>query len=226
MSNEVFGAFKELLREAGKVLEQNTSLDFGLSNKSDGESVVSQQPQVSKKVEISDVVLADEYTERRTIFGKVKFKHAKPTCIWDSNDNFGSDLDTTMFYSENGVEVDPEIYHNTKSHIEFIFDVDDKSDSSLREQYNRYYGITTLNIESVDRGVFKKHVNAEDSKMYFESYVMFYETKREDGSPLELTYSVQLILYKNECSQEQLNRMASEYQGIIDSFEVVSFVTD
>lgn len=222
MKEDVFGAFKDLLKEVGKVLEQNTNLDFGLSNKSEG----GQQPQISKKIELSNVALADEYTERRAIFGRVKFKHAKPTYIWDSNDSFGSDLDTAMFYSEGGVEVDPEVYYNTKSHIEFTYDVDDKSDSCLKEQYNRYYGITDLTIESVDRGVFKKHVKAEDSKIYFESYTMFYDAKNDDGSTRELTYSVQLILYKNEYSKEELNRMASEYQGIIDSFEVVSFVVD
>lgn len=222
MSKDVLNVLKNILKKSAEVLEQNTNLDLGLS-KERNNNETDNSYETLKRVEISKVDLAASYTERGFIFGKGKFKYANPTYLWDSNDNFGSDLDTVLFYSKNGVAIEPDIYSNIKSHIQFIYDVDDKTDGDLNSQYNRFYGITNLKIEDINNGVFKKHLHAEDSNVYFESYVMEYASKSSDGSILNLTYSIQLILYKNEYSLEELNRLASEYHGIIDTFEVVSF---
>lgn len=76
MSNDIFGAFKDLLKESAKVLEQNTSLDFGLTNKN-GDSYSSVNVQ-DKNIVISDLIANDFYNE--IIRGrKVRFKLANPT---------------------------------------------------------------------------------------------------------------------------------------------------
>ncbi len=94
MSNDIFGAFKDLLKKSAKVLEQNTSLDFGLTNKN-GDSYSSVNVQ-DKNIVISDLIANDFYNEIIIRGRKVRFKLANPTLFRVDTDTGAAEADASL----------------------------------------------------------------------------------------------------------------------------------
>lgn len=175
----------------------------------------------SNKDEISDVNIAKDYTELEILGATVKFKKQEPTNYWDSQDNFGAgEIDTVYIPSQKGVEVPN--YYEQENTSGIIFQTSDDiitSKNSLINTYKTWDNID-IEVEDIEKGIFKRHINGESSKLYFESYCFTYEGDLE-GEKFDANYKIELRIYKDDYSTEQIDKLISEYHTIIDTFEII-----
>jgi len=171
--------------------------------------------------ENKEITENSKYTELEIFGAKVKFKLANPTYLWNSNDDFGAgEVDTVFIPSKNGEPVEDYFYVDNISGIMFQTSDDVlESTSSLKKIYKNAYGMD-LTVEQLEDDIFEKHLKGETSKIYFESYCFKYEGF-SDEDPSEVYYAIELMLYKNDYTQEEINKIIEEYHLIIDTFEFV-----
>lgn len=166
------------------------------------------------------VTLASEYTMLEIFGADVKFKLANPTYLWDSQDNFGAgEIDTVFIPSKDGKEVGN--YYDIENTSGVIFMTSDDvidSESNIKNNYKSWYNLD-VTIEDLNNQLFERHIKGEDSKVYFESYCFQYEGVYDGEDIGTIYYSIQLVLYKEDYTQEQINKIKAEYHAIIDTFE-------
>jgi len=174
----------------------------------------------NKMEEKSDVKIDKEYTELEILGAVAKFKKQEPTNYWDSEDNFGAlEIDTVYIPSENGVEVSNYYEHENVAGIIFESSGDViNNKTSVINTYKKWYGID-IQIEDIEKGIYKRHIKGESSEIYLEAYCFTYERDLE-GEKSVGYYKIELILYKDDYSAEQMDKLISEYQTIIDTLEI------
>lgn len=177
-------------------------------NQSDANENINQDNQATTNENISE-----NYTTIDSILlGKVKFKTHNPTYFWDSGEDFGSDIDTVFIVSENGVPV--EGYYEIENLSGIIFEYDDRffeSHDSVKKRLNNWYGISNLQITDLENNTFSRHIKGETNKLYLEAYCMEYN---------DIYYVIELNIYKNDYTQQEIDNIISEYHTIINTFEV------
>ena len=92
------------------------------------------------------------------------------------------------------------------------------SESNLKSTYQRWYGID-IEVNSIEKGIYKRHIKGESSNIYYEAYCFDYEGDFE-GEKSDVYYKIELIIYKNDYTKDEINKLISEYNTIIDSFKL------
>lgn len=168
----------------------------------------------------SDANVAKEYTELEIIGATARFKKQDPTNYWDCEDNFGAgEIDTVYIPSEGGKEVPN--YYDQENTSGIIFQTSDdvvSSESYIKTIYKRWDNID-VKVENINKGIFKKHITGESSELYYESYSFSYEGEY-DGEKFDVYYKIELRIYKNDYTKEEQSKLISEYNTIIDTFEI------
>jgi hypothetical protein len=174
----------------------------------------------NEKEEIKDVNIAKEYTELELLGRVAKFKLQNPTNYWNCEDDFGAgEIDAVYIPSKNGVEVPN--YYEKENISGVIFQTSDDvltSESNLKSTYQRWYGID-IEVNSIEKGIYKRHIKGESSSIYYEAYCFDYEGDFE-GEKSDVYYKIELIIYKNDYTKDEINKLISEYNTIIDSFKL------
>lgn len=212
MSNDIFGAFKDLLKESAKVLEQNTSLDFGLTNKTSNSSVVSQ----NNNIVVSELEASDTYTDVRILGRKARFKQANSTLFKLDTDTGSFEVDAALI----PIKAKGNLWEKgSQSHVSFS-NGGGISDDEIRSRHKMWYKIDGIMFENINNSSFTKHYKYEDRKLYCEGFCMYYEVNF-DGVIRQQPYEIYLILYKDEYPIEELNKLVSEFNLVIDTFELL-----
>lgn len=213
MSNDVFGTFKELLKESAKVLEQNTSLDFGLTNKNSNSSVSVQD----KNVVITELNASDSYNEIRIRGRKVKFKLANPTLFRIDTDTGAFEVDASLI----PIKARGNLWEKgSQSHISFS-NGGGISDEEIRDHHKMWYKIDGLAFDTINNGPFTKHYKYEDTQLYCEGFCMYYDANFDGEIERNAPYELYFILYKDEYPMEEINKLVSEFHLVIDTFELL-----
>lgn len=196
------------------------SLGFATGCNSDKKDVKNEETNNSKTEE--NVVAADEYTELEIFGANVKFKLANPTYLWNCEDNFGAgEIDTVFIPSKNGEAVEDYYDAENISGVHFITTDDGvSSESSLKSTYKRWYGVD-LTVEDMEEDLYTRHLKGESSEVYFESYSFEYEGVYDGEDLGTIYYSIQLVIYKDDYTQEEIDKVIAEYHTIIDTLEFV-----
>lgn len=168
-----------------------------------------------EKQHITDAIISEDYTEIDAVLldKKIKFKTHNPTNFWDSEDDFGSDIDTVFIVSKNGEPI--EDYYAIENISGIIFEYDSRffdSHSSVKKMLNNWYGVTNLEITDLENNIFSRHIKGETDDFYLEVYCMKYDGK---------SYIIELDVYKDDYSVEELEYIISEYNTIIETLEVL-----
>lgn len=163
---------------------------------------------------ITNENISDNYTTIDSLFlGKVKFKTNNPTFFWNSNDDFASDIDTVFIVSKNGVPI--ENYYEIENLSGIIFEYDYRffeSHDSVKKRINSWHGITNLQITDLENSIFSRYIKGETNEFYLEIYCM----KHND-----IYYAIELNIYKNNYTQNEIDNIISEYHTIINTFEIL-----
>lgn len=157
--------------------------------------------------------VSNNYAEIDALFDKkIRFKTHNPTNFWDSEDDFGSDIDTVFIVSKNGEPV--EDYYAIENLSGIIFEYDSRlfdSHSSVKEKISNWHGVKNPEITDLENSIFSRHIKGENENFYLEIYCMKY-----DG----IYYAIELNVYKDDYSEEELANIISEYNTIIKTLEV------
>ena len=157
---------------------------------------------------------SQSYTEIEALFGRrIRFKTYEPTYFWDSDDDFGSDIDTVFIVSKGGKKV--ENYHDIESLSAIIFEYDSRffdEQDEVKERLKGLFDIENLQIEELDSSIFKRHIKGETSEIYVEVYCLEYEG---------IYYAIELDLYKNDYSVLERDNIIEEYHNIINTLEII-----
>ena len=158
--------------------------------------------------------ISDSYTTiESSAFNKIRFKTHNPTFFWNSEDDFGSDIDTTFVVSKGGEPV--ENYYDIEELSVMVFGYDNRhfsSSDTVKKLYKYWYGITELQINYLENNIFSKHIKGETDKIYVETYCMIYN---------DIPYAVVLRVYKKDYTQNELKRIISEFHTIINTLEIL-----
>ena len=175
----------------------------------------------NEKEAIKDVNIAKEYTTIELLGKNAKFKVQSPTNYWNCEDDFGAgEIDAVYIPSKNGVEVPN--YYEKENISGVIFQISDDvltSESNLKSTYKRWYGID-IEVTNIEKGIYQKHIKGQSSSIYYEAYCFDYEGDF-DGEKSDVYYKIELIIYKDDYSSNEINKLISEYNTIIDSFELM-----
>lgn len=145
---------------------------------------------------------------------RVKFKLSDPTNFWNSGDDFGAmEVDTVFIVSKNGEPI--EDYNDIEELSGIIFMVEDRyfeSVESIQSRISEWYDLSDVEVEDLSSSIFKRHIKGENSSFYYETYCLEYEGDR---------YTIELNVYKNNYSADEIKNIIEEYHGIISSLEFV-----
>ena len=170
-------------------------------------------------------VSSNQYTILDILGAKIKFKQGNPTNLWNCECSFGAgEIDTVFIISKNGVEMD-EYDDDTSGVIFQTSDISVASESSLKNSYKKYYGLDII-VEKTNVGPFKRHVQGENSKYYFESYSLKYDGYFNDIDPIDdepsdVYYSIELFIYKDNYDSKMIKNVIDEYHNIINTLEFI-----
>lgn len=173
-----------------------------------------------KEEQNTDIVQNSEYTELEIFGATAYFKQHNPTNYWDCDDDFGAgEINTVFIPSENGVIV--ENYYD-KEKISGIFFYETENIISDKEtiiaKHKRWYGVD-VTVQNIDKNLFKKYIKGESQNVYLESYNFQYEGDY-DGEKFDVYYTIELLIYKKDYTEEQIDKLISEYNTIIDTFKL------
>ena len=169
------------------------------------------------------VVASTEYTELEIFGAKLKFKLANPTYLWNSEDDFGAgEVDTVFIPSENGEKV--EDYFEAVNTSGVIFEVSDyttRSETAIKKDLKEWYNLDAI-VENINHNLYQKHIQGENSKLYYESYLFSYKGKYDGESIGDIDYKIQLQIYKNDYTKEEIDKVVKEFHIMIDTLEIIN----
>ncbi len=176
-----------------------------VDKKNDNQNSVSNNESISEDYTIIDTLM---------VMGrKIKFKTHTSTYFWNSNDNFGAgEIDTVFFVSKNGLPI--QNYYEIEKISGIIFQNDSRffnSQDSVKKLFVEWHGITDLQIEELKDNIFSRHIKGETDELYVEIYCMKYNN---------IYYAIELDVYKNNYSKEEIDNIISEYYTIINTLEI------
>lgn len=213
MSNDVFGVFKELLKESAKVLEQNTDLDFGLTNKDSNSNVGG----TDNIVVISELSASDSFNEVIIRGRKVRFKLANPTLFRVDTDTGAFEVDVALI----PIETKGNLWEKgSQSHVSFS-NGGGISDDEIKSRHKMWNKIDGILFDTINNGPFTKHYKYEDSQLYCEGFCMYYDANFDGEIEKNAPYEIYFILYKDEYPMEEINKLVSEFHLVINTFELL-----
>lgn len=169
----------------------------------------------------SGIIPADDYVELEIVGANVIFKYANPTYFWNTEDSFGAgEIDFVLIPSLNGEPI--ENYYEQERVSGVFFQTSDNlvmSDEDLKNEYISRYGVE-LQIENITHNIFKKHLKGETSEVYLESCCLSYDSNF-DGEISSVYYAIELLIYKNDYTEEEMNKLIDEYHIIINTFNFI-----
>ena len=190
----------------------NTLINNGIS--SFKQSINNNMYQQLTNSSITNQNIADNFTTINSAqLEKIRFKTYNPTYFWNSNDDFGSDIDTVFIVSKNGVSVNN--YYEITNLSGIIFEYDSRyfgSHDSVKKRINELYGISNLQIKDFENNILSRHIKGETNEFYLEIYCI----KHND-----VYYAIELNVYKNNYTKNELNFIISEYHTIINTLEIL-----
>ena len=123
----------------------------------------------------TSIVASEDYTTQNIYNKTLKYKKANPTSLWDCDDNFGAgEIDTVLIPSKDGNPV--EKYYDMANISGIYFQTGDdaiKSDDALKARYQRWYGISNLKIENIEKNTGKliNYINVAESNLTSGKYI-------------------------------------------------------
>lgn len=213
MSNDVFGVFKELLKESAKVLEQNTDLDFGLTNKDSNSNVGG----TDNIVVISELSASDSFNEVIIRGRKVRFKLANPTLFRVDTDTGAFEVDVALI----PIGTKGNLWEKgLQSHVSFS-NGGGISDDEIKSRHKMWNKIDGILFDTINNGPFTKHYKYEDSQLYCEGFCMYYDANFDGEIERNAPYEIYFTLYKDEYLMEEINKLVSEFHLVINTFELL-----
>lgn len=206
MNNDGFNFLKKVIKKSVELLEETSA-----NNLNNTMNATNKENIQSNNITIVNVEANDEYTNLNIFGGKARFKLAKNS-FFNMNTNTGAaEIDATL----NPINSNDSI----KTHIGFNND-GETNEEIIKNNYKNWYNINNIMFEDINKGPFTRYFKVDNQNHYCESYYMYYDANL-DGQVRKTYYNIYLILYKNEFSTEDINKIVSEFHLVIDTLELL-----